>query len=95
MAIQGIINGFADPQDTNKHVILIGRGAGYSLVVNGQQSGEQESTIETGLSALAIACRDRPKTWNEVRGTSTSGETGELTVTELGSAVMDDFELRV
>lgn len=95
MAIQGIITGFADPQDTTKNVILIGRGEGYSLVVNGQQSGEQESTLDAGLSAMAIACRDKPKSWNEVRGTSTSGETGWLTVTEIGRAVMGDFELKV
>jgi len=95
MAIQGIINGFADPQDTTKHVILIGRGAGYSLVVDGRQSGEQESTLDAALSALAKHCEDKPKTWREVRGTSTSGETGVLTVTELGRCVMDDFALTV
>ncbi len=95
MAIQGIINGFAEPTDTKQHAILIGRGSGYSLVVNGFQSGEQEPNLEAGLSALAIACKDKPRTWRAVRGTRTCGTTGELTVTELGSNIMDDYELTI
>lgn len=94
MAIQGIITGFADEKDVTKHAILIGRGAGYSLVVDGHQVGEQEATMDAGLSALAKACEDKPKTWREVRETSTSGETNVLTVTKLGSGVMGDFHLR-
>ena len=95
MAIQGIINGFADERDRTQHAILFGRGAGYSVVVNGRQCGEQEPTLDAGLSALAKVCEDKPKTWREVSGTSTSGETGETVVTTLGRGVMSDFDLRV
>jgi hypothetical protein len=95
MALQGIISGFADPDNTTQHVILIGRGNGYTLVVNGLQVGEQEPTLDAGYATLANACDDKPKTWREVRGTTTSGETGVLTVTDIGPSMMSAFDLRV
>jgi hypothetical protein len=85
----------ANAEDTTQHVILLGRGSGYSLVVDGQQRGEQESSMEAGMQALAKACKGKPGTWREVRGTVTDGATGVLRVTELGKSVMDDFELVV
>lgn len=92
MAIQGIIQGFADPQDTTQHAMLIGRGQGYSVVVNGYQSGEQEATIDAGLSALSVACRGKPRDWREVRATAQSSA-GITTVTELGTGIMGDFDI--
>ena len=93
MAIQGIINGFGNPENKNQNVILIGRGNGYTIVVDGLQRGEQESTLDAGLAAFAKACEDKPATWREVRETTTSGETGVLTVTELGARLLGDYEL--
>ena len=93
MTIMGIINGFANPENVAEHVILFGRGSGYSLVVDGIQRGEQEPTLDAGLSALAKLCEDKFGTWREVRGTSTSS-LGHTVVTELGSSVMGDFDLR-
>ena len=94
MAIQGIIAGFCAPTETDQHVILIGRGSGYSLVVDGIQRGEQEASLEAGMAALGSACKGKPSTWREVRSTRTCGATGKLTVTEVGTATVSDFDLR-
>lgn len=94
MAIQGIVSGFADPDNMGSNVILIGRGAGYTVIVDGEQRGEQEPTLEAGFSALAKACEGKAPSWREVRGTSTDGLTGRVRVTELGASVMGDFDLR-
>ena len=94
MAIQGIIQGFADPENTKQHAILIGRGSGYSVVVNGSQSGEQESSLDDGVYALTVACRGKPNSWREVKAVSTDSM-GNTEVTELGAGVMGDYDMRV
>lgn len=92
MAIQGIISGFANADNTQENAILIGRGSGYILVVNGRQQGEQTPTLDAGFAALAKACELKPRSWRKVRETSTD-PTGLTRVTELSPATMADFRL--
>lgn len=35
MTIQGIMQGFSDPDKTDKNIVLVGRGETYDLIING------------------------------------------------------------
>lgn len=90
MAIQGIIKGFADPSDLGRNLILVGRGSGYVLLVDGQVRGDACEDLGAALEMFkqqAVICRPW---WVEVLGLETPGigpskvsETGRRTVADV------------
>ena len=90
MAIQGIITGFADRHLPAHHVILVGRGSGYSLIRDGELQPGTKCDLESAYAAFWDKAAQCLGTWLEVRGTSTSGETGRTSVTEFGTLLLDE-----
>lgn len=89
MTIQGIIGGFADPNDPGRNVILVGRGPSYALLIDGRVSGEPQEELGVAMEmfkALAKACQPW---WVEVRGLSTAAM-GPAKVTEMGRRTVAD-----
>lgn len=89
MAIQGIISGFADPNDLGRNVILVGRGPVYVLLVDGFVCGEPHDDLDLAqerFRAQANACQPW---WVEVRGLSTAA-VGASQVTEVGCRTAAD-----
>lgn len=52
MAIQGIIRGFANPADLAKNLVLVGRGAHYVLLVDGNPQEPVHLDLESAFTAF-------------------------------------------
>ena len=52
MAIQGIIKGFANPNNLQEHVLLVGRDLNYTLIEVGRAKGASEDL--DGVSSFSV-----------------------------------------
>lgn len=83
MAIQGIIRGFANPENHNQNVILVGRGDVYVLIVDGKPSPTTHADIDSGINALAGAMGSDRDDWQCVSGLRTDAVNGNSAVTSI------------
>jgi len=83
MAIQGLIRGFANPDNFSQNVVLLGRGPAYVLLVNGKPEGEPSDDLAAGFAHFAeAAARHSPAHWQEVAGLTGNNVNDVSTVTE-------------
>ncbi len=77
MAIQGILEGFANPEQREQHVLLVGRGDVYVLLVNGKPEEPTYVELDEALRAFrqkaAAVCIAHWRGVSEVRTTCTAG----------------------
>lgn len=91
MAIQGIIKGFANPADTSQHVLLLGRGGGYSLVENGRYAGAPQADLAIAQRAFAARARKQVRAdWRQVTEIATDA-LGRTSVRALGGGGPSDL----
>lgn len=67
MAIMGIIKSAADPANPERHVVLVGRGEGYTLIAAGEVQASRLE-LEEGLARFAKAAESLPDDVVPVRG---------------------------
>lgn len=91
MPIQGIVSGFASQSDLTKHVILLGRGDHYDLVIDGAVAKPMEVSLDAAMADFATASVGTPDGWLDVRETRTCGATGLLRVTSVGRMRFADY----
>lgn len=87
MALQGILCGFADPENLAANVILAGRGDKYILVVDGKPAEAHEGIAAARQAFRRLADGHIQPHWRSVSGTRTdvNGYT-TVTMTEKGNA---------
>ena len=84
MTIQGIITGFADPDNQSINRIAIGRGEGYALIVDGKLIGRGDSLNDCW--AHIEAC---PQDWRCITHTKDDGFT--VHVIAVGGYMRSDY----
>lgn len=85
MAIQGIIRGFANPGDLAKNLVLVGRGAHYVLLVDGNPQAPAHLDLESAFTAFDAKAVDVcAPNWLEVgqlEGTNVDGQSKVVSTT--------------
>lgn len=90
MTIQGIIKGYADPADSHRNLLLIGRGDKYAIVKDGA-TVDQLKSLSLGQLRFASAARKHVAAdWRSVREVATDA-VGGLHVRELGNETPGDL----
>ena len=83
MAIQGIIKGFANPNNLQEHVLLVARDLNYTLIEDGRAKGASED-LDEGLCQINQAAKARcTPDWKQITGTTTDAM-GHTMVTGIG-----------
>ena len=54
MAIQGIIVGFANPENLDQSLVIVGRGSHYLLLLNGRLEGEPIVDLGDALETFKV-----------------------------------------
>lgn len=81
MAIQGIIRGFANPGDLAKNVVLVGRGAQYVLLVDGNPQEPAHLDLEAACRAFDTKAVDNcAPNWLEVAELESTNVNGQSKV---------------
>ncbi len=84
MAIQGILKGYACPAEPEMNLVLVGRGSGYVLVVNGQVGGDMVEDLDAAFLAFEEkAATHCASDWQAVTGLAVDGLTGRSVVSGL------------
>ncbi len=84
MAIQGILKGYACPAEPERNLVLVGRGPGYLLVVNGQVASDMAGDLNAAFLAFdEKAATHCASDWQAVTGLSVDGLTGRSVVSGL------------
>lgn len=92
MTIQGIIRGFANPDNLSQNVVLVGRGPAYVLLVDGKPEGKPSDDLAAGFAHFAeAAARHSQPHWQEVAGLTGNNVNDVSTVTETRAARYDTY----
>lgn len=91
MAIQGIMQGFANPDDLSKNVVLVGRGPEYLLLVDGAPVASHRDLDNASPAFCTKALELCKADWRQVKGlrhhnansTSEVLEVGDLTFAQM------------
>lgn len=91
MAIQGIIQGFANPDDMQKNVVMVGRGPDYVLLVDGEPVGKNTDLSEAYSAFHLKKSEHCLPNWRQVQGLETSNVGTKSIVTKVGGLSVADF----
>jgi len=85
MAIQGIIQGFANPADMRKNVVLVGRGPEYILLVDGAPTATHRDLPEASPAFHAKARELCQPDWLQVQEVRSNNVNSTSEVVRVGS----------
>lgn len=90
MTIQGIITGFCNPENKEKHVVLVGRGAVHHLVEDGKII---DSVVDFDEAMQKFSAKSKTKCshhWQNVRG-MIFDNVGNSSVTDTGISLYEHY----
>jgi hypothetical protein len=91
MAIQGIIQGFANPADLSKNVVLVGRGPEYVLLVDGKPTASLPDLPDASPAFHAKARELCQPDWRQVQEVHSNNVNANSEVVKVGGLCFADI----
>lgn len=91
MAIQGIIQGFANPDDMGKNVMLVGRGPEYVLFVDGLPVASHRDLPDASPAFHAKARELCQPSWRQVQEVHSNNVNASSKVVKVGGLSFSDM----